>query len=130
MTPVHTETIDGITYTIYTTIDDTPVAGNALVSGDEAEDIAAENAILKRLTYGDRWAWAFVEVKAETTINGEKFTGSDYLGSCSYQDTNEFIRDDYYDGMKIAAKADMVNAMRSAVNRGDLAFAYLAARGL
>lgn len=67
--------------------DDTPVRGNALASGDEDEDRACEDEILRRLDQGDVWAWACVRVIATC----EGFRGeSSWLGGCSYRSERDF----------------------------------------
>jgi hypothetical protein len=82
-------------YTIEVTAeqDDTPVRGNALASGDAAEDRECENEILSRLDSGDVWAWACVRVTA--TCEDCDAEGSDTLGACSYANERDF-RDDAY----------------------------------
>lgn len=72
-----------IEYKIEVFQDDMEVRGNALDSGDTAEDKRVEDAILKRLDRGDVWAWATVRVVA--SIPGIDVEGDDYLGACCYR---------------------------------------------
>jgi hypothetical protein len=51
------------TFTIHAEVDETPVRGNALASGDDAADREYEDEILARLRDDDVWAWACVEVR-------------------------------------------------------------------
>ena len=93
------------------------VRGNAMVSGDDDADKAVEDAILARLDDGDVWAWASVCVKA--TWGG--FTGTDYLGGCSYKDEADFTAPGgYYEDMKAAALDDL-NAKVKASHKAMLA---------
>ena len=77
------------------TIDDEPINGNAIDSGDKNYDLKVENELIDRLNSGDVWAWASVEVKA--SFGG--LSGSAYLGCCSYKDEKEFLKDPYYKDM-------------------------------
>lgn len=64
-----------ITFEIFCHPEDAPVKGNALASGDDAEDHKAEQDIIRRLEYTP-WAWCLVEVRG--TWKG--LTASDFLG--------------------------------------------------
>ncbi len=97
-------TPNGVTYRIEVTQDDTPVRGNALASGDDAEDKACEDAILARLDSGDVWAWALVVVVAELA----GFRGTDSLGACSYTSEADFRASDYFDMMREQARGDLM----------------------
>lgn len=73
------------------------VRGNALASGDNAEDKRAEDKILKDLNDGNEWAWCTVRVSCIWL----DFAGEDYLGCCSYQSQEDFeTPGGYYDDMK------------------------------
>lgn len=63
-----------------------PVRGNALASGNDDIDRAAEDAILERLAQGDLWVWCMVRV----TVSWHIFAGHAYLGCCSYADADDF----------------------------------------
>lgn len=105
MATVHTESHNGITYTLEIEQDDFQVRGNAMASGDDAMDKQVEDEILARLSNGDTWAWACVSVTAEWDWNGTTFEGQDYLGGCSHRDTADFIAcNGYYSDMKSAAR--------------------------
>lgn len=79
-------------------IDELPIRGNAIDSGDEIQDKEVENEIIDRLESGDVWAWASVEVRATCSECGAH--GSDYLGACSYVDgEREFRNDAYFEDM-------------------------------
>lgn len=98
-----------VIYTLEATQDDMAVRGNAIVSGDDAEDKKVEDQILDRLNHGDVWAWASVKVSA--SWNG--FEGTDYLGACSYANETDFKQPGgYYDDMKAAALQDLKVLLR------------------
>ena len=104
-----------VTYRIEVEQDDVEVRGNALASGDDAEDKACEDEILERLNRGDVWAWASVCVVAEC----EGFEGRDYLGCCCYDDEEDFKQPGgYYDDMKKRARADLLTELKRSVNGG------------
>ena len=93
-----------VAYTLEAEFDDIPVRGNAIVSGDDAEDKRIEDSILRRLENGDVWAWASVKVIA--SWNG--IEGVDYLGACSYEDEDDFKQPGgYYEDMKAEALASL-----------------------
>ena len=75
--------------------EDTPVRGNALASGDAAEDKRCEDAILERLDRGDEYAW----FRADVTAEYAGIECSSYLGCCSYRDEADFKNDAYYADM-------------------------------
>lgn len=92
--------------------DDIPVRGNALASGDDEVDRACEDAILDRLESGDVWAWASVRVRATY----RRYSGSDYLGACSYADEEAFrAPGEYYDAMRDRALENLAFDMLSHV---------------
>jgi hypothetical protein len=73
-----------------------PVRGNAMASGDAAYDKKVEDKILRRLSSGDIWAWASVEVRV--TVMG--YEGYAHLGCCCYGDKEDFIKSSgYYNNM-------------------------------
>lgn len=104
-----------VTYTLEVDFDDLEVRGNALVSGDDAEDKKCEDNIINRLNDGDVWAWASVKVTA--AWNG--LEGVDYLGACSYADEADFKQPGgYWEDMKEQALADLkhnIKALQSKV---------------
>lgn len=108
-------TENGITYTLYAEQDDIPVRGNAMASGNEADDKAYEDEIIARLNDGDVWAWAQVTCEASIDIEGNEFTGEDYLGGCSYRDAEDFVEGVYWDDMKACAREELLKKLYSAV---------------
>jgi hypothetical protein len=97
-------TKDDVEITISAEMDDMPVNGNAIASGDYAYDELVEREILDRLNAGDAWAWAFVTVSAKW----DAFEASDSLGGCSYESERDFIENSgYYDDMVSACLADL-----------------------
>jgi hypothetical protein len=96
-----------IVYSIECLPETTPLEGNVLASGNDAEDKAAEDGVRQQLEAGNEWAWCTVKVTAE--IPGTEFKGVDYLGCCSYKSLENFIEcNDYYADMKAEAKADLI----------------------
>lgn len=89
-------TMDEVEWSITATVDDSPVHGNAIASGDDAFDKYVEEDILARLDANDVWVWATV------TVTG-KYRGvsaSECLGQCSYDDEGDFKASDYYAAMR------------------------------
>ena len=107
-----------IEYRIEVEPDETPVRGNALASGDDAEDRKCEDEIIARLERGDVWAWACVRVVA--TCNG--FRGeSHYLGGCSYKNERDFREPGgYFADMREEARADLETNIADARRRLSL----------
>lgn len=105
-------TIDSpeVTFTITVDQDEQSVRGNAMASGDDADDKAVEDEIIARLDCGDVWAWCHVRVTASFAM----FEGSDQLGGCSYKDEAEFRSGDYFKDMKQVAFDDMLAKMKAA----------------
>lgn len=97
---------------VIATVDDIPVRGNAVASGNEAEDKRVEDEIIARLDKGDVWAWASVEVRV--TFRGV-LTASEYLGGCCYEDEADFVENSgYYEEMVDRCK-DTIEVQRQAV---------------
>ena len=115
--------IDGVTWKIALQIDgeDISVRGNALASGDAEDDKACEDEILARLDAYDVWAWAFVVVQADATIDGRLYTGHDSLGGCSYKDGADFIAGDYFADMVKVAVDNAKQDLYSTIAAGKLA---------
>lgn len=91
--------------------DEMSVRGNAMASGDDAEDKRVEDEIIKRLDDGDIWAWAAVTVRAEYA----GLVGEDHLGGCSYKDAAQFKEPgDYYDDMIDTAVEELAKALEHA----------------
>lgn len=94
--------------------DDLPVKGNACVSGDKAFDREVEHKILCRLEQYDLWAWAAVTVIA----SWGPFEGKAYLGSCSYDDEEDFTQHSgYFDAMVAEALRELNRNVREAYLR-------------
>ena len=110
---VHSEQSDGIEYQLWISPDDLAVRGNALASGDDAEDKACEDEILARLESGDVWAWAAVTCRA-IPVGNDEFWGADHLGGCSYENTAGFLAGGYWADMKEVAKADLLGTLERA----------------
>lgn len=77
-------------------------------SGSDKQDEETLQAIYDSLEDGNTWAWA--SVKVECHYKG--LTGTDYLGGCSYEDEEDFMRDAYYQDMKNAAYADLIRQIK------------------
>jgi hypothetical protein len=70
----------------------TQVRGNATSSGDDAADKECEDTIIKNLESGNEWAWCTIKV----TASWNERTCSTYLGCCSYDSKEDFLKDNYY----------------------------------
>lgn len=101
---------DEVTFEVAAEMDDLPVRGNAMASGDDDEDRKYEDEILRRLDRGDIWAWAAVTVTARW--NG--YVGRDHLGACCYADEKEFREcGGYFEDMKKNALEDLNATLRA-----------------
>jgi hypothetical protein len=95
-----------VTYSLAVEVDGTPLEGNVLACGDEAEDLAAEHEVARRLMAGDVWAWACVTVEAH--YPGLPFVGRSILGGCNYAGESDFTQEGgYYTDMKAEALSDL-----------------------
>ena len=93
-----------VEYSIECLPEETSVKGNALASGDDAQDKEAEDWILAELDRGNEWAWCTVKVTA--TLGA--FRGVDYLGCCSYHSEADFCQPgQYFEDMKGEALDDL-----------------------
>jgi hypothetical protein len=103
-------TADEVEFGLMADMDEVPVRGNAIATGDDAADREYENEIITRLKWGDAWAWAQVTVIAKW--NG--FAGRATLGGCSHRDEKEFRRPGgYFDDLKTEALADLNSVIAS-----------------
>lgn len=101
-----------VTFKIRCLPEEIPVRGNALASGDPAEDKRTEDEIIARLESGDDWAWCTVEVIARW----EDFSAIETLGACSYASEEDFRQPGgYFDDMKAAA----LDALNEKITRFD-----------
>lgn len=98
-----------VTFTIECLPEDIPIEGNAMASGDDSFDAGVCRDIQRALDRGNPWAWCCVKVTATYTApNGQTFRGSDYLGACSYESEEDFVRcNDYCVDMKDRALEDL-----------------------
>lgn len=102
---------DQVAFSIQVEESDTPIRGNASAI-DEVTDREAEEWVLNHLRQGNVWAWADVRVVARWC----GFQGDDSL--CCVMETSErsFMDSGYYDDMKDAALAELIdNLARSMV---------------
>ena len=85
-----------------------PIKGNASAIDDETDAII-EKHIKADLESGNQWAWCCVRVTCyrDAMLNG--VSGVDYLGGCSYENEDDFIKHGgYWEDMKRAAYANFV----------------------
>jgi|SRR6185295_17241197 len=102
--------IEDVTFTLAAEMDDTPVRGNAMASGDDAADKGYEDEIIERLDNGDVWAWACVCVTAEW----RGMEGAQYLGSCCYENEEDFIKNSgHYEDMKQEAYDNLIEQIKA-----------------
>lgn len=93
-----------VRYTLECLPEDIPIRGNAMASGNDAEDRRVEDWIFAELERGNPWAWCHVRVRAWA---GDVF-GEDNLGACSYTSREEFEKPGgYFDDMKMVALDDL-----------------------
>ena len=90
--------------------DETPVRGNAMASGDDAEDRRCEDWVLAELDNGNVWAWAAVTV----IVRYGDFSGVAYLGCCSYDSEADFRTGGYFEQMVEDARADLIVTLERA----------------
>jgi hypothetical protein len=112
-----------VTFEVTAEMDDLPVRGNALASGDDEADRECEDEIIRRLNQGDVWAWACVKVTARF---GEH-EAHDYLGACSYADENDFRACAYFTDMKAEVLAQLNRSMTRRLIRAQRSIASRAA---
>ena len=102
---------DEVTFQVLCEPEYPAIRGNVLASGDDAEDQAAEELVIRQLEDGNEWAWCIVTVRA----SWEEFIGEDTLGGCSYRTREEFmVPDGYYPDMRAVALADLNQNVRMA----------------
>lgn len=95
-------------FTITAEPEDLPIKGNAMASGDEEYDAKVEQAIYENLQWNE-WAWCCVKVTAEW----QGFTGSAYLGGCSYTSKKDFMSGGYYPQMRDEALEELNNEVKA-----------------
>lgn len=107
---------DEVEFVLKVVQDDMPVRGNAMASGDDAADKAYEDEILKRLEYGDVWAWSLVTI----TAKWKGWEVHDTLGACCYLSEEDFKKPGgYFDDMKTVALHELNNLL--AINLMNIA---------
>lgn len=111
---------DEVVFTVEAAHGNLILLGNALASGDDEQDKAAEDEIIRRLNDGDVWAWAAVLVTATLTLpNGKTIAGHASLGGCSYADEKDFCQPGgYFDDMKAEALDDLQQTLEVMVEHG------------
>jgi hypothetical protein len=82
----------------------TAIRGNVCASGNDAQDKETEDSIIASVNSGNDWAWCTIKI----TVKWNAFDCSTYLGCCSYDSEEDFIKDDYY--------TDMVNEAIEGLN--------------
>jgi hypothetical protein len=108
--------LSDVEFTIECEAETIPIRGNALASGDEAQDREAEQWIHDELERGNPWAWCCVVVRARLVVTATQkgrvpidctLEGIDSLGACSYASEADFMKSGYVDDMKAVALADI-----------------------
>jgi len=116
-TTVHVEESDGVWYDLAISLDE-----ESEIDGSFSDSSVADY-VREQIAAGNPWAWCVARVTARA---GEG-RGVDYLGSCSYRDTSEFVQPGgYFDDMKRTARADLVSELKLSVDVGNAARATLA----
>src|SRR6266478_4171182 len=81
--------------------EDTRIEGNAMASGDDAQDEECYAWIRDQLERGNEWAWCCVKVVARIAVTLKRdgrvdddvaLEGVDYLGGCSYKSEADFCQ--------------------------------------
>lgn len=89
----------GVVYTVTLEPEDTRIEGNVQASDNDADDRQQEKWVRDQLEAGNEAAWCRVKVTASLEIDGETFTGADYLGGVSYESVDAcekaMLGDDY-----------------------------------
>jgi hypothetical protein len=108
---------EDVTFTVTAEPEDMPIEGNALASGDDAEDERCYAEIRDQLDRGNEWAWCSVKVAASISVTIKRkgrvdevvmLEGCDYLGCCSYKNKADFCEPGgYFDDMKAEALDDL-----------------------
>jgi hypothetical protein len=86
-------TDEGIVIVLERLVEESAIKGNAMASGDDAADAAAEKWVRDQLDAGNEWAWftAHVCVTYRDAIEADA-----YLGQCSYDSEAAFKEPDGY----------------------------------
>lgn len=101
--------IKDVEFNVFSLAEDIPVEGNASAI-DPKTDKKIANEIYKQLENGNEWAWCTVKVEC----NYRGFTGTAYLGACSYKNHKDFIANSgYYEDMKDKAYQELIRIIKS-----------------
>lgn len=100
---IHCETVDGFEIVLSVTPDDTHPR-------DSFDDSCCNvDEVCQDIDDG-RLVWFTARVEAR---KGHIVFGTDYLGGCLYRDAKEFISDDYFQDMKLAAITEAKEAIQT-----------------
>lgn len=100
--------------------EDMEVRGNAIDSGNPADDYEVEEQILERLARGEQVAWCCARVEVSVEFQGETFTGVATLGGCSY-DTEAQLWNDVAADLEQEARKDCFQSLYATKVRGETA---------
>lgn len=89
--------------------EDISIEGNAMASGNDAEDKKVEDEIKAQLESGNDWAWCCVKVTAKFA----GLEGADYLGACSYNNIADFKAGGYYEDMIDRALDELIKELEA-----------------
>lgn len=94
-----------VKWTLIAHPEDLSIRGNAIASGDDAYAAEVERQIQRQLDNGNEWAWCCVELRGEF----EGLTASDYLGCCSYNESEKDFRSHsgYFEDMEVNVLSDL-----------------------
>lgn len=112
--------------------EDLPVRGNLSYSGDATEDRKAEDEVLARLDRGDIAAWFYARITVEARVSRSPaafylFTGTTGLGRCSYDSTDDFLKDvPQLKDLRDEAIYDLLSNVREEVQRAETGSKLLA----
>jgi hypothetical protein len=104
---------DEVTFSLSIEEEEDPVKGH-FESDEPEKDKELEKEILSRLDRGDLWAWCCVKITA--SWNG--LHGVTYLGCCSYESEEDFIKcNDYCQSMKDEALEELNKSLSSMLHQ-------------
>lgn len=82
----------------------------------ELDDKTSIAWVEEQLELGNRWAWC--DVKVTAYMHG--LEGTAYLGQCSYESREDFVRCDYYETLVNEAVDDLAKQLEKAVDDHDI----------
>jgi hypothetical protein len=97
--------IGEVEYEVECLVEDMPIRGNCMASGDDVVDEDCAKEIESRLADGNDWAWCCVKV----TARWHTFESTEYLGGCSYEDEEDFRKGGYFEDMQDEALHILTN---------------------